>query len=199
MLSLTMPLKKAVSEGSELADCVFRLWVCAVDVPRYTAALQQPGGAGSFQGLDQEHELPIGSISDAVFGQVLTSADELYSLANDPISRNLAAFEDVAEPLAAEGLAAAGHSMTATTAAASSGGAAAGVISSRWPCNPTHSQATFIEFKKKSNPKASQTDRASTQLLVDTSVGWCVLEPPKAKPGRAAKRSRWVVCCNCFK
>jgi hypothetical protein len=65
------------------------------------------------------------------------------------------------------------------------------------PFHASHDRYTHITFqekKKKSagggaDAAAGNQARASITLLVDTSVGWCLLEP-EPREGRQAKRSR---------
>jgi hypothetical protein len=184
ILSLTTGLKGAVPDDSGLAECKFRMWVCAVDPQQYRAGLQQPDAAEGAQGLFDGADDMLWSVNDLEgFAGVAASIDQ------DQEPEGLAVLHTSGSAAAVNGMAGAA---TATEHPSCSS-----------PFHPSHVRRELILFRKKSSGNAGgaasgSQGRASQQLLVDASVGWCVLEPGReAKTGWQPKRSRWVGLCLC--
>uniref|UniRef100_A0A383WKJ2 Uncharacterized protein n=1 Tax=Tetradesmus obliquus TaxID=3088 RepID=A0A383WKJ2_TETOB len=181
-----------------LAGWALRLWVCAFD-PQQPA--EQPGQQQQQQG--QQQGLSAGDEQTQHLGarlsglHVAPSSEDLDVLSGPmPLPGDLPPAPASPDTLASLGLDSIEAGMLlglAMPAAAAAAAAAAAGSSPQSPFNATHGSPHPVFFSAKSvGSKGSAEQHARKQardgklLLVDTGVGWCVLEPNPVKAEAAA-------------
>ncbi|WIA18581.1 hypothetical protein OEZ85_010022 [Tetradesmus obliquus] len=180
-----------------LAGWALRLWVCAFD-PQQPA--EQPGQQQQQQGQQQglcagdEQTQHLGARLSGL--HVAPSSEDLDVLSGPmPLPGDLAPAPASPDTLASLGLDSieAGMLLGLAMPAAAAAAAAAAGSSPQSPFNATHGSPHPVFFSAKSvGSKGSAEQHARKQardgklLLVDTGVGWCVLEPNPVKAEAAA-------------